>query len=393
MVNGDIIEIKRHMAEIEDSFPMGRLFDIDVMSASVPGISREKLGLAPRECLLCGKNAALCARSRAHGLGSLIAKTVEIIWEYFAGGYAEDIAGKACRALLYEVAVTPKPGLVDFENNGSHRDMDRFTFIDSICSLYPYFRSCALKGIEFQDEPAKLFKHLRCLGKEAEYRMKRATGGINTHKGAIFSMGLFCAAAGVLSEDISQDGNSPESAAKGRFLEKKPSGAALAAVDADVYGKGRAFDEKLSETCREICAGLLDDFDETGRKKQLSSGEEIYLKYKVTGIRGEAAQGFPSVFETGLPLLRAGIACGKNINDAALAALFALMSRAFDTNVIARSDTDTLRRVQEKAEQILISGAKAEDVRKLNEEFVKSGVSPGGSADLLALCCFCLSLS
>ena len=104
---------------------------------------------------------------------------------------ADRIARDACRALLYEVNVTPKPGLVDRNNNGSHRDMDIFTFADSACALYPYFKSCALQGLAGKENPQELFCSLRPLGREAEEQMKQATNGVNTHKGAIFFDGDF----------------------------------------------------------------------------------------------------------------------------------------------------------------------------------------------------------
>ena len=148
LTDADLETVKRRMIELEESCPLGRLFDIDVMDATTDKISRRQLGFPPRRCLLCGESAAVCARSQAHPMEKLMERTVEIIWDFFSQQYAHEVASHACRALLYEVTAAPKPGLVDRCNNGSHRDMTPFTFIDSACVLYPYFRDCALRGIE-----------------------------------------------------------------------------------------------------------------------------------------------------------------------------------------------------------------------------------------------------
>ena len=201
LVDLDLVTAKRRMVEIEEGFALGRLLDIDVMAKGVPKISRQQLGLPPRRCLVCGEMAAACARSRRHDIREILRRTVELIDGYFVGEYADRVAGHACRALLYEVHIAPKPGLVDRENSGAHRDMDEFTFFDSACALYPYFRECAKKGALYREEPEALFALLRMDGKLAEQRMLRATGGVNTHKGAIFSMGIFCAVMGSMMEE------------------------------------------------------------------------------------------------------------------------------------------------------------------------------------------------
>lgn len=344
-------KIKELMVAIEEGSELGRLFDIDVMSPDIPKISRSDLGLPPRKCLVCGQKAAVCARSRAHSIEEIWARTVEIICEFLNQRLADRIARDACRALLYEVNVTPKPGLVDRNNNGSHRDMDIFTFADSACALYPYFKSCALQGLAGKENPQDLFCSLRPLGREAEEQMKQATNGVNTHKGAIFSMGIFCAAAGRMAD---------RSASKKEF----------------------------SSLCAQMCRHLMDDFKGIGKKETLSYGEKLYKEYGITGIRGEAAQGFPSVFEIGLPKLKEEISQGKSMNDAGVSVLIALISKVQDTNIITRSDRETLLWAQKEAQQVLKNGVKEEEVKLLDQLFIEKNISPGGCADLLALCFF-----
>lgn len=351
LVKAPAVKVKQLMCQIEDGFGMGRLFDIDVMARGIPKVSRSDLHLPPRRCLLCVAQAAACARSQTHSIAQLLEKTVELICDYFSDSAAEQIAQTACRALLYEVNVTPKPGLVDQENAGSHRDMDLFSFVDSACALYPYFRECARMGMKEELSPQQLFEALRPLGKDAEERMYQATGGVNTHKGAIFSMGIFCAAAGRLSDQ-------PFSAAA------------------------------MGQLCRKMCALLLEDFANVRNKQELSYGEKLYLRYGVTGIRGEAAQGFCSVLEYGYPMLLRALQAGKSLNDAGVQVLLGLIVRVQDTNILARSDPDTLRWAQQATRRVLQEGTELEQVRALDRAFIQRQISPGGCADLLALCFF-----
>lgn len=343
--------IKERMVAIEQGSMLGRLFDIDVMAEGVPKISRSDLGLPPRKCLVCGERAAACARSQAHPIEQVRARTLEIICDFFNHRTADAIAQAACRALLYEVNVTPKPGLVDRKNNGSHRDMDIFTFADSACTLYPYFKSCAVQGLTAEGTEQELFSSLRPLGREAEEQMKRATDGVNTHKGAIFSMGIFCAAAG-------------------RMLDEEYS------------------DRKFSALCAQMCHHLLEDFTGIEKKQTLSYGEKLYQRYGITGIRGEAAQGFPSVFEIGLPKLEQELSSGKDFNQAGICVLLHLISQVQDTNILTRSDKQTLDWAQSRAKNVLETGAQISEVMQLDREFIQKNISPGGCADLLALCFF-----
>lgn len=362
LVRQEIAEVKRRMVEIEDGFELGRLFDIDVMSRNCPKISRRDLGLPARKCLICPQQAAVCARSQRHSVTDLLEKTVELICDYLKNEFAERVAHTACRALLYEVVCAPKPGLVDRENSGSHRDMDCFTFIDSACVLFPYFSECAEKGMELWEDLPLLFTRLRCLGKEAEDRMKRATGGINTHKGAVFSMGILCAATAA------------QAAKRKLNREELPS--------------AEEWEQQVSAMCAEICAEVLEDFEKINQKEKLSYGEQLFRKYGIKGIRQEAASGFPAVFEVGLSCLKEETAKGKSLNDAGVTALLALLCRVQDSNIVARSDWDTLIWAQARAKELLKQGAPHEQVRVFNREMTERNVSPGGCADLLALSYF-----
>ncbi|MDR3284625.1 MAG: triphosphoribosyl-dephospho-CoA synthase CitG [Treponema sp.] len=359
-------QVKALACGIEETHPLGRLFDIDVFSAKGEKLSRKKEG---RPCLVCGKNAFACARSRVHDVTE-VSNAARSLMKRFLRGQLEDSIGTAsAKALLYEAAVTPKPGLVDRANSGAHRDMDFFTFIDSSAAITSYFRDCARMGFESAGadvlDPETLFESLRQEGKIAEARMRRAAGGVNTHKGAIFSVGLL-------------------SAAYGRLFHADESPAL----------------SDIAILVRAMTARLLDDFSRPGCGTEKSHGQGLFEQYGVTGIRGEAAAGFPSVCAHSYPLLSTLLKKGVPPNGAGVAALFSLMSQVDDTNILHRAGIDALQRVQKEAASVLAqyppealcqkTGLEAlyQKARKLDEQFTAQNISPGGSADLLGVTFF-----
>ena len=342
VVRTDAGRLKRLTEEIEEYGELGRLFDMDVLSPE--GVKLDRA--APRRCLICGGDAKACASRRVHTVAELQARTRDILDAALERHDAETVGGLACRALLYEVCVTPKPGLVDRDNNGSHRDMDIYTFMRSASALWPYFAECARAGRRTAGRPApETFDKLRLSGKMAEITMLSATGGVNTHKGAIFSMGLLCGALGRLD----------------RALWRSP--------------------ERVLSEASEMVRGLSER-DFSGQTD--TPGERFYLQYGVTGVRGEAEAGFPTVLQYGLPVLEAGLSAGKSPDEAGAAALLSMLTRTTDTNMIARSDMETYRAVI--AEVSALSDPDPDALRRLDREFIRRNLSPGGSADLLSLC-------
>ena len=199
VVDGPAGEVKRLACQIEEADGLGRLFDMDVLAPDGRKLDRSEVGLPPRRCLLCSGPAAECASRRVHTVEELQGRTQAVLRGHFQSRFADQTAALAVRSLLYEVSVTPKPGLVDRANAGAHPDMDFYTFLRSASSLTPWFRDMALQGIRFSGaSPAAAFQALNYAGRQAERAMLRATGGVNAHKGAIFSMGLLCGGAGRL---------------------------------------------------------------------------------------------------------------------------------------------------------------------------------------------------
>ena len=147
VVDAPASQVKELTWQLEESTPLGRLYDMDVLSPDGEKLQRQ----TPRRCLICGEAAAGCARSRAHSVAQLQERTGEILTQAVNRRDGLLASRLAQQALLYEVAVTPKPGLVDRENNGSHQDMDFFTFQRSALALGPYFARCLEIGRETGD--------------------------------------------------------------------------------------------------------------------------------------------------------------------------------------------------------------------------------------------------
>ncbi len=338
------MELKAMAVELEEGTSLGRLLDLDVVVPQGQKIQRA----TPRRCLICGNVAQVCARSRAHSVEQLQAKTFEILQEAVDKDDARTGARLACQALLYEVCATPKPGLVDRENSGSHQDMDIFTFQASAAALWPYFYDCVRLGRKSRTlSPAETFARLRRRGKQAEGEMLLATSGVNTHKGAIFSLGLLCGALGRLEQG----------------LWKNP--------------------DAVLTTVADLAQGLTtSDFSGTD-----TAGERLYRDYGITGVRGQAEAGFPAVKKIGLPILKEGLARGLSCNHAGCVALLHMLPFVQDTNLFHRGGPAAQEFVTGAVENILQQNPfpSAEEIRQLDQALIERNLSPGGCADLLAL--------
>lgn len=191
----DAPALKRVAVEFETEDPWGELVDIDVMDSKGNPLGRKELGMGPRSCLVCEKEAAFCSAGRLHD-PDLVASRVRAIAKrprFCSEEIAADIGRLALTATLLEAAASPKPGLVDPYSPGAHDDMDYFTFLGSAAALGPWFVEFARLGAGHRGELSELLPALREAGKAAELHMFAATGGVNTHKGLVFSLGLLCA--------------------------------------------------------------------------------------------------------------------------------------------------------------------------------------------------------
>ncbi|WGS43335.1 triphosphoribosyl-dephospho-CoA synthase MdcB [Burkholderia sp. JSH-S8] len=262
---------------------------------------------------------------------------------------AERIAALAERSLLLEIGTYPKPGLVSHVDTGSHADMDASTFARSAAVLAPYFAELAAAGARDAEMAA-----LRKIGLRAEHAMLAATGGVNTHRGAIFGLGLLCAAAGW------------------RGMPGAAPGLSLGAVVARRWG-----------------ADILG-----GPRLPDSHGERASRRYGVGGARGEAAGGYATVYRVGLPALRRAARDMPGDPEAArVAACFALIAALDDTNLLHRGGQAGLDFARASARAFVArGGVRAPGWRDraaaVHRAFVARRLSPGGAADLLAMSVF-----
>jgi triphosphoribosyl-dephospho-CoA synthase len=263
---------------------------------------------------------------------------------------SREIGLRAVHSLYDELMLYPKPGLVSSIDSGSHADMDASTFMRSLFALRHYFVQIARAGMD-----GAPFSELKHLGIGAEKSMLKATGGINTHRGAIFCIGMLCASIGYCR-------------ANGVVITPEAIRATL------LIEWGHA----LAMHCK----------PEGGA----SHGLQVAATYLASGAREEVAMGLPSVFEVALPALRSTLAAGGSWEQARVDALFSLMAHISDTNVYHRAGAAGADIVKRASKEFLRHGGTAainwkEHALQCHRTFVDRKISPGGAADLLAATC------
>ena len=254
------------------------------------------------------------------------------------------------QAILLEVSTHPKPGLVTRLSNGAHKDMSIFTFMMSSAVLSKAFNDLQDIGQAHRGTLVELFCKLRSYGVGAEAELLRVTKGVNTQRGILFAGGIVSAVSGyAMNMGLSRDA--------------------------------------LLPLIKEMAAGLVARELKNLDHAAMTAGEKLYYKYGITGIRGEVENGFPSVVNYGLPALEDAFDKGATINDALVHALISLMTVVEDSNVIWRTDYDTLLEVQRIAKNILSLGSVFTEkgrmaIAETERYFLQRRISPGGSADL-----------
>lgn len=269
----------------------------------------------------------------------------------------EHIRNLCMKSMTYEVLAAPKPGLVDRLNNGAHKDMDLFTFIDSTISLSGYYYDITKIGFEFNKEDYRLLmEEIRPIGIEAEKTMFAATNGVNTHKGLIFLMGIIAAASGNLYK---------------RF------------DDIDI--------KDLVMVIKHMTRGITEELKVDLEDENLTYGEKIFKEYNISGIRGEVEEGLPTIVNISYPIFKRLMNDNKySINTAMIHTLIHLMSVVDDINILGRHGMDMLIYVRKKAKDALRHGGYLTPkgrkyVEYMDKDFINRNISPGGSADLLAV--------
>ena len=264
---------------------------------------------------------------------------------------ADDMGMLAAACLHLEIDTYPKPGLVSPVDTGSHRDMDAAMLHASADLLKPYFADLAAAGAQGAE-----MGRLRVIGIEAERAMLAATGGVNTYRGAIFGLGLLAAAAGFRS----------------------------------VWRGGRSLGE--------IVARLWGDAILAGPVSLRSHGSDAARRYGAGGARRQAADGFRALYDIGLPALIAGERLsGGHAEAARVQCCFALIAKLDDTNLLHRGGPGGLEFARRSAAEFIARGGVGRadwrtEARSVHEAFIERNLSPGGSADLLAMSLFARAL-
>jgi triphosphoribosyl-dephospho-CoA synthase len=273
-----------------------------------------------------------------------------------------EIAGLAVRALIVEASLAPKPGLVTPYDNGSHKDMDYAMLKESAFALSRCFMECAAIGRSARRTPLGYRDALREAGLAGEADMYRVTGGVNTHKGAIYLLGFLCAALGRLQIQAQGGGASPQGLAR----------------TAGAFVQGVVERELLPLTTRRPSTAL-------------TAGERAYLALGFTGARVEVEGGYPLTLSA-LSFLRGRLA-SMSFDGALADTLFYIVARNGDTVLWARGGLEGIKTARELAEKILLDGGISteqgrETIRLAEKVFVEKNLSPGGGADILSSAIF-----
>jgi len=343
--------IKKVCEDFEQNHPLGRFIDADLNDSEGVSFSSGKSKL----CFFCLERPAIeCRREKAHEPEELRSFMFPKM-DYYCRQQRElalikKLSSYAQQAILTEISLTPKPGLVDKFSNGSHADMNYQTFLDSTTAITPWFRELVNEGLSFSDiDLTKALPKIRNLGLRMESAMFRATKNINTQKGIIFLMALSLFACGKIFSQTDQ------------FSVEE-------------------FRNIIRGICKDLVANEMTDTSKTVK----SHGEDIFHQYGFGGARAEAESGFTTVFDFGLPHL-AGVA---KLNDEVMLQTFlAIAANNNDTNILYRSNAEVLSDFKHLCKNAL-ADYNDQNYSAVIDFCKKEHISPGGSADLLAVTIF-----
>jgi len=268
----------------------------------------------------------------------------------------------AYQAMLQEVNLTPKPGLVDRMSNGAHRDMNLQHFYQSAEAISPYFKTFIQAGINHAQQPeTQILRLIRPIGLACEQAMFAATNNINTHKGSIFSLGLLCVAIG-------------------RSLANQQTISI----------------QHLCQHVAHFCQGMTER-ELQQQNAQLTAGQRLFIQHGLTGARGEAESGFNTVLTVSLPIYQTLRQQNISPELALHQALLYLLAYNDDTNVVSRGGLEGLNWLKNHAQQLITAGGifqkrSLQLIEIFDQHCIEKNLSPGGSADLLILTWFLAQL-
>ncbi len=340
--DADFIKTKKTLIQLENT-NLGRFIDLDLYSKNeIKSISRKDLNLPSRRCIICNDEYINCVRQKKHTKQQVVTHTIKSVKAYFI----DSLVDYAISSIKQEVTAHPKFGLVTEKSSGKHKDMDYNTFLTSIEAIKPYLYEYANEGFCFGDNT---FTNVREIGKRAEIAMLKATNGVNTHKGVIFLFALL-----------------------------------LPSIVHTIYN-GKSF-ENIQNDIKFLSSNIFDDFKDLQNKTELTYGEQLYLKYGITGIRGVAKDGMKVAFSL-VEKFSNDESCE---NSLVVNILINVMEKIDDTVILHNGTMQTLNYVKKEAGNIIsLGGFNTEEGKvktfELTEECIKLNVSPGGSADLVSV--------
>jgi holo-ACP synthase / triphosphoribosyl-dephospho-CoA synthase len=347
--------IKQICEDFEEMHPLGRFIDVDLADREGNLVSSGKAKL----CFYCNQRPAVeCRRENAHEMNELRVFMFSRMEAYCSQRREDDIcrqlSSMALKSILHEIALTPKPGLVDKLSNGSHTDMSFLTFMDSSAAISGWFADLVHAGFAFRDNDlTKALPVVRNIGLQMEMAMFETTHKVNSQKGIIFLIGLSLFASGYL------------------------------------FAGGDYFDiKKFREIMKGICKGLIKRELESQNNLAKSHGEEMYSRHVAFGARGEAENGFPMVFDFGLQVL---LSCHEMNDEALVKTFLSIAAQNDDTNILYRSNPGILKKFKSLCFNVL-KGFNWDKYNTIVDYCIKENISPGGSADLLAVTIFIYSV-
>lgn len=345
-----IVRLKQIAEQFEMNHALGRFIDVDVTDENGIIFSSGKAKL----CFFCNAYPAIdCMHAYRHPIAALRAFQQEKILAYLREErlvrLSHKVSSIAIRSILYELALTPKPGLVDMSGNGIHTDMDFRMFVDSTAVISVGFADLFRRGGESSEEDIRTaLPVIRNIGLMMEKDMFLQTKGINTQKGIIFLMGisLFCAGYVLKAHDT---------------------------FNPDL------FVVTVKTLCSKLTANEL-----VNPEDSLTHGEFCFQKYQTGGIRFEVENGFPTIFMHSLPMLENENNTGR---DALIKTLLSVMAVLNDTNILYRSDPKILEALQQMSKRVLADFS-MKTYAEVIDFCMQHKISPGGSADLLSMTIF-----
>lgn len=350
----ELTDIKQLTETFESNHILGRLIDVDIFNnEGIPVSSGKK-----KPCYFCKEHSAVsCMRNKRHSYEEIRAKIQREIAIFLKNKQQEFILNNltsfATKAILYEISLSPKPGLVSFMDTGSHSDMNFFTFLNSSASLTPFFREFCILGCQYSGAYTAILPQIREIGLRAENAMFKATNNVNTHKGIVFLFGLTLF---TVSKLISEDGYN---------------------------------DDDFRQIIKKICKGIVANELVNEGKEAITHGEKVYQKYGLigAGVRNEVEEGFPSIFNKSLNYfnknLNSDIATNEySIQQILQQGLLHIMMVNNDSNILYRSNLETLNQFKNLAKKAIEN---KDAYIELCKFCLAKNISPGGSADLLSV--------